>query len=61
MLTTAARLALAALLLLSTGCFAGPKGYTEDDLHVRCLTTGGVWHPGTVREGFCEYPSPGLL
>lgn len=61
MLTTAAWLALAALLLLSAGCFAGPKGYTEDDLRVRCLTTGGFWHPGTAREGFCEYQSPGFL
>ncbi len=61
MLATAARLALAALLLLSAGCVAGPKGYTEDDLHARCLTTGGVWHAGTAREGFCEYPSPGMI
>jgi hypothetical protein len=61
MMISAARLALAALLLLFAGCFGEPRGYTQQDLQSRCLMTGGVWHPSAVRDGFCEYQSPGFL
>lgn len=61
MTTIPARLALGALLLLSSGCAATPTAYTERDLQTRCETTGGSWHPATAREGFCEYQSPGML
>jgi hypothetical protein len=60
MTISAARLALAALLLLA-GCLAEPQGYTQQDLQSRCLMTGGIWYPGTARDGFCEYQSPGFL
>jgi hypothetical protein len=60
MTISAARLALAALLLLA-GCLAEPQGYTQQDLQSRCLMTGGIWYPSTTRDGFCEYQSPGFL
>jgi hypothetical protein len=49
------------LVLLASGCAVAPPVYTERDLEVRCLTTGGVWHVGLAREGYCEYPSPGMI
>ena len=61
MTTIPARLALGALLLLSSGCAATPAGYTERDLQARCENTGGRWHRATAREGFCEYQSPGMI
>ena len=61
MTIAASRLALAALLFLLAGCLAEPQGYTQQDLQSRCLTTGGVWHPSDVRDGYCEYQSPGFL
>ena len=60
MTISAARLALAALLLLA-GCLAEPQGYTQQDLQSRCLMTGGIWYPATARDGFCEYQSQGFL
>ena len=61
MTVTTARLACGLLLLLATGCAATPEGYTERDLQARCENTGGRWHVGVAREGFCEYQSPGML
>jgi hypothetical protein len=61
MTTSASRLALAACLVLFAGCVAEPRGYTQADLEGRCLTTGGFWHPSVARDGFCEYPSPGMI
>jgi hypothetical protein len=61
MATIRPRLALGALLLLSSGCASMPTVYTERDLQARCESTGGRWHEGTAREGFCEYQSPGML
>ena len=61
MTTIPARLALGALLLLSSGCAVTSTGYTERDLQARCQSTGGRWHPAAAREGFCEYQSPGMV
>jgi hypothetical protein len=61
MTISAALLALAALLVLFAGCVAEPRGYTQGDLEARCLSTGGLWHPAAARDGFCEYPSPGMI
>jgi hypothetical protein len=61
MTISAARLALAALLFLFAGCLAEPRGYTQQDLQVRCLATGGIWYKGIARDGFCEYQSPGMI
>lgn len=61
MTTMRARLALGVLLLLSSGCAATPVGFAVRDLQARCETTGGRWHRGVVREGFCEYQSPGMI
>lgn len=61
MTTIRPRLALGALLLLSSGCASMPTVYTERDLQARCEITGGRWHEGTARAGFCEYQSPGML
>jgi hypothetical protein len=61
MTISAARLALAALLLLFAGCIAEPQGYTQKDLQSPHLMTGGLWHPSAARDGFCEDQSPGFL
>lgn len=61
MTTIPARLALGALVLLTSGCAAAPTSSTERDLQARCENTGGRWHQGAVREGFCEYQSPGMI
>jgi hypothetical protein len=61
MRTIRPRLAVGALLLLSSGCASVPSVYTERELQARCEVTGGRWHEGTAREGFCEYQSPGML
>jgi hypothetical protein len=58
MTISAPQLALAALLAL---CVAEPRGYTQADLQVRYIMTGGFWHPSVARDGFCEYPSPGMI
>jgi hypothetical protein len=61
MTISAPRLALVALLVLCAGCVTEPRGYTQADLQVRCIMTGGFWHPSVARDGFCEYPSPGMI
>jgi hypothetical protein len=56
----AVRLSLGVVLLVS-GCAAAPQTYTERALQVRCESTGGRWHAGVEREGFCEFQSPGMI
>jgi hypothetical protein len=50
-----------AVVLLASGCAAALPPYTERDLQVRCENTGGRWHAGVAREGFCEFQSPGMI
>ena len=62
MAATTARLACGLLLLfLASGCAPALQGIAERDLQARCQNTGGRWHPSVVREGFCEYQSPGMI
>lgn len=68
MRATTSRLTLGTLLLLLPGCAASPQGAAtapaadaERDLQARCVHTGGIWHGSALREGFCEYQSPGMI
>ena len=56
----AVRLSLGIALLVS-GCAGAPQGYTERDLQVRCESHGGRWHAALMREGYCEFQSPGMI
>jgi len=49
------------VVLLAAGCAGVTPPYTEKDLHMLCETHGGIWHPTLVREGYCEYQSPGMI
>lgn len=60
MLALSVRLSLG-IALLASGCAVAPQTYTERDLQARCETTGGFWHAGLGREGFCEFQSPGMI
>jgi len=49
------------LVLLATGCAGAAPAYTEKDLQMLCLSHGGIWHAALAREGYCEYPLPGMI
>ncbi len=37
-----------------------PPTYTDQELHDKCVRTGGWWR-GEVIAGYCEYQAPGFL
>jgi hypothetical protein len=49
------------VVLLATGCAGAAPAYTEKDLQMLCLSHGGIWHAALAREGYCEYPLPGMI
>jgi hypothetical protein len=57
------RLVLMVLIALLLGCGTAriEPPYTEVELKAICERRGGWWHDGTIREGFCEYQTPGFL
>ena len=47
--------------LLASGCAVASPPYSERDLQVRCENHGGRWHSTFIREGYCEFQSPGMI
>ena len=58
--TLAMRLSVA-VTLLASGCAGAAPPYTEQDLKARCESNGGIWYAALEREGYCEFPSPGMI
>ena len=56
----AVRLSLGAVLLAS-GCATSQPPYADRDLQARCESNGGRWHAALMREGYCEFQSPGMI
>jgi len=56
----AMRLALG-MALLASGCVGASPPYTEQDLKARCESHGGIWYAALEREGYCEFPAPGMI
>lgn len=61
MATMTARLACGLLLCVASGCAETAPARSERDLQSSCEVTGGRWRPSAMREGLCEYQSPGMI
>jgi hypothetical protein len=49
------------MALLASGCVGASPPYTEQDLKDALREPRGIWYAALEREGYCEFPSPGMI